>query len=328
MNIEQRVCRAERKLEKFEDPDWTVDGARRATVPLVELETLWINTGTLCNIECVNCYIDSSPRNDALVYITAAEVGCFLDEIEGEGLATREIGFTGGEPFMNPDILAMLGDALGRGYEVLVLTNAMKPMLRPRLRHGLEDLRERYGARLTLRVSLDHYTRALHEKERGGDTWAKALEGLDWLSGHGFRLAIAGRTCWGEDEARERQGYADLIAKHGWRIDPTDHSELVLLPEMDEAIDVPEITTACWDLLGKDPSDIMCAKSRMVVKRKGASRPTVLPCTLIVFNEAFDMGPTLKAAAAADGGMFRDGEVKLCHAHCSKFCVLGGGSCS
>ncbi|HET7852808.1 MAG TPA: 4Fe-4S cluster-binding domain-containing protein, partial [Methyloceanibacter sp.] len=94
--------------KKFRDPDWTASGERRAQVPLQALRTLWINTGSLCNIECRNCYIESSPENDRLAYIDRTEVASFLDEIEREALPTREIGFTGGEPFMNPDILAML----------------------------------------------------------------------------------------------------------------------------------------------------------------------------------------------------------------------------
>ena len=73
---------------------------------------------------------------------------------------------------------------------------------------------------------------------------------------------------------------------------------------------------------------MMCASSRMVVKRRGAAAPTVLPCTLIPYDPAFEMGTTLAQASAADGGMFATGAVKLCHPHCSKFCVLGGGSCS
>ena len=66
----------------------------------------------------------------------------------------------------------------------------------------------------------------------------------------------------------------------------------------------------------------------MIVKRQGAERPTVVPCTLIPYDAAFEMGATLADAAVAHGGMFADGAVKLCHPHCSKFCVLGGGSCS
>ena len=35
---------------------------------------MWINTGTLCNITCAHCSIESSPRNDALADIAAREV--------------------------------------------------------------------------------------------------------------------------------------------------------------------------------------------------------------------------------------------------------------
>lgn len=97
---------------------------------------------------------------------------------------------------------------------------------------------------------------------------------------------------------------------------------------MDERADVPEITEDCWRILGKSPKDVMCASSRMVVKRKGAEAPVVLPCTLLPYDPAFEMGATLAQAARADGFMFEAGAVKLCHPHCAKFCVLGGGSCS
>ena len=69
------------KAGKFRDPDWTAGGEPRASVALEALRTLWINTGSLCNIECRNCYIDSSPVNDRLAYISRAEAAAFLDEI-------------------------------------------------------------------------------------------------------------------------------------------------------------------------------------------------------------------------------------------------------
>jgi len=313
---------------KFSDPDVTAAGEPRARVELAALRTLWINTGSLCNITCRNCYIESSPENDRLSYITRAEASAYLDEIARDRWPVREIGFTGGEPFMNPDIVAMLGDALARGFSVLVLTNAMQPMLRPHLRERLPALRDAYGARLTIRVSLDHYSEALHDTERGPGAFNKTIEGIDWLAREGFTLALAGRTCWGETETDARNGYAALIAERAWPVDPHDPAALVLFPEMDEHADVPEITEACWSLLGKDPGDMMCASSRMVVKRKGAAAPVVLPCTLLPYDPAFEMGETLEEAARADGGMFANGTVKLCHVHCAKFCVLGGGSCS
>jgi uncharacterized Fe-S cluster-containing radical SAM superfamily protein len=313
---------------KFRDPDWTATGERRAKVPLEALRTLWINTGSLCNIECRNCYIESSPENDRLVYMTRAEVAGFLDEIERDGLPTRVVGFTGGEPFMNPDIIEMLEDTLRRGFSVLVLTNAMQPMRRQRICSGLLALRAAHGDGLVIRVSLDHYGKTLHEEERGPDTYDKTIEGIDWLAQNGFALALAGRTYSGESEVSLRDGYRRLAAERGWPIDADDPFQLVLFPEMDVSADVPEITTSCWGILHKSPSDVMCASSRMVVKRKGAAYPVVLPCTLLPYDPAFEMGATLAEAARADGGMFDHGAVKLCHPHCAKFCVLGGGSCS
>ncbi|MFN0302336.1 MAG: radical SAM protein, partial [Burkholderiales bacterium] len=115
---------------KFVDPFVTAKGERRARITLGSLDTLWINTGTLCNLACSNCYIESSPKNDRLAYISAAEASAYLDEIAALGWPTREIGFTGGEPFMNPEIVPMLESALARGFSVLVLTNAMKPLHR------------------------------------------------------------------------------------------------------------------------------------------------------------------------------------------------------
>ncbi|MBS0242469.1 MAG: radical SAM protein, partial [Proteobacteria bacterium] len=290
--------------------------------------TVWFNTGTLCNITCSNCYIDSSPSNDRLAYITAAEVCSFLEELSRVSPATREIGFTGGEPFMNPEFIGILSETLSRGFDVLVLTNGMQPMQRAHIKRRLIALKDRYGAQLRLRVSLDHFTAELHEAERGPNTFAKAIAGIAWLNESGFEIAIAGRTCWNESESEERNGYAALVARHGWRIDPANPKQLMLLPEMDGSSDVPEITTACWGILNKSPSQMMCATSRMIVKRKGASAPVVLPCTLLPYEPAFEMGATLIEAAAADGGMFANGAVKLCHQHCAKFCVLGGGSCS
>ncbi len=146
--------------------------------------------------------------------------------------------------------------------------------------------------RLVMRVSLDHYSRELHDTERGEGSFAKTVEGIDWLAREGFALALAGRTCWGESEAEARAGYAALIAERGWIVDAYDRAALVLFPEMDERAEVPEITEACWGILGKHPSQVMCSSSRMVVKRKGAARPVVLPCTLLPYDPAFEMGAT------------------------------------
>ena len=310
---------AGRPLAKFTNPEWTACGAPRAHVALDALRTLWFNTGTLCNIECRNCYIHSSPSNDALAYLSLAEVEAYLDEIAVLGLPTDEIGFTGGEPFLNPDFPAMVEAALKRGHRVLVLTNAMRPMMRPRPRTALIDLAARYPGHLVLRISLDHYSAERHDAERGAGSFAMSLVGMRWLHDQGIRMTVAGRTIWGEAEHQARAGFARLFADEGFAIDAQDPGACVLFPEMDEAAEVPEISTGCWDLLGKRPKDAMCASSRMVVKRRGADRPVVLACTLLAYDERFELGATLTDAATS---------VALNHPHCAKFCVLGGASCS
>ena len=302
---------------KFQDPQWTLAGAPRASVRLSALRTLWVNTGTLCNITCTGCYIESSPRNDRLVWFPPEDLVVCLTQAAGAGKPLEEIGFTGGEPFMHPQIIHLLRMALETGCRVLVLTNAMKP-----LHHHLAAvtvLAKQYAGQLTLRVSLDHYTQAGHEAVRGPGSWQPAVWGLTGLAKAGVRLALACRMPAGETETQVRSGFAALCQQMGIPLDVQDRRALVLFPEMDETQPVPEISTACWDLLGKSPDQMMCASSRMVVRRRGAGHLSVIACTLLPYDPRFDLGPSLTDAAA---------DVPLNHPHCAKFCVLGGAACS
>ncbi|HRW30356.1 MAG TPA: hypothetical protein P5227_10185, partial [Emcibacteraceae bacterium] len=101
--------------------------------------------------------------------------------------------------------------------------------------------------------------------------------------------------------------------------DAIDPHKLILFPEMDLQKDVVEITTACWGILNVNPENMMCATSRMVVKHKGADRPAIMACTLLAYDQQFNMGDTLSSARQ---------DVSLNHPFCSTFCVLGGASCS
>jgi hypothetical protein len=301
---------------KFEHPEITAKGERRARVSLNKLETLWFNTGTLCNITCRNCYIESSPKNDRLVYLTLADVTSYLDEIRADQLPVKMIGFTGGEPFMNRDILPILRATLWRGFETLVLTNAMRPMMRHR--NELVALREPFGQLLRFRVSLDDHREAIHDGERGKGSFAKSLEGLRFLSACGFQIEVAGRRLGNEPEDVARAGYRALFAREGIAVDSDDPVQLVIFPEMVADANPPEITEACWGILKKNPDDVMCASARMVVRRRDAAAPAVVACTLIAYDDRFELGRTLKEASRA---------VPLNHRYCATFCVLGGAAC-
>lgn len=307
----------DRVVGKFTDPRVTAKGEPRAFVPFDGLSTLWFNTGTLCNIACHNCYIGSSPTNDALVYLKRDEVQRFLSEALASGRPPAEIGFTGGEPFMNPDLIGMLDDCLTAGLRVLVLTNAMKPMQNKAA--AFLALNQRFPGRLSVRVSIDHYERALHEQLRGAGTWQPAIKGLNWLVANGFDIAVAGRMVWAEPAESLREGFAQFFHSQRWPIDANDPARLVLFPEMDADAPVPEISVGCWSILGTRPADMMCSSSRMVVRHRGAERASVVSCTLLPYDQRFDMGATLQEAARA---------VVLNHSHCARFCVLGGASCN
>ena len=299
---------------KFKNPKFTADGSDRAFVEAEKIKTLWFNTGTLCNIECKNCYIESSPKNDRLVYLTFDEVKNFIDEAIEKNLGTQEIGFTGGEPFMNKDIIKMIEYSLSKGLKTLVLSNAMKPML-----NRVEEIKKVNHKNLTIRVSIDHYEKSKHEEIRGKNTYDIMMKGLKWLDENDFNYALATRLLWNETEEELRKNFGIFVKNNHLKLNTNSKQELVTFAEMDESVDTPEITTSCWEILKKDPKDIMCSSSRMVVRKKGLKNPSVIACTLLPYDEEFDLGQTLTNSLQ---------KIYLNHKHCSKFCVLGGSSCS
>ena len=299
---------------KFNNLTLTADGKARAFIEAKNLKTLWFNTGTLCNLTCKNCYIESSPTNDRLSYLNFDEYLKFMIEAKEEGLNLLEIGFTGGEPFLNKDFTKMLNHSVQQDVEVLVLTNAMKPMLNKR-----SEILNLNKDKLTFRISIDHVDQKKHEKIRGQNSYKPMIEGVKWLRDNNFKMSLATRLMWGESEEQIRKKFKEFIIKYELPINASSTKDLVTFTEMDVKQDTPEITTECWSILNKNPESVMCSSSRMVVKKKGKEKPSVIACTLLPYDEAFDLGPTLKESMQ---------RIYLNHPHCSKFCVLGGSSCS
>ncbi len=134
------------------------------------------------------------------MYLSAAEVAAFLDEAEALGAPVETVGFTGGEPFMNRALPAMLVDVLARPCRLtaIVRTNAMAPLGQKRA--TLLARRDRFGPeRLILRVSLDHLRADRHDLERGPGSFVNAMEGLAWLAREGFTVHVAGRAGFTEE---------------------------------------------------------------------------------------------------------------------------------
>ncbi|MBD66643.1 MAG: radical SAM protein [Halobacteriovoraceae bacterium] len=301
--------------QKFVEQKKTAKGEQRAFVELSEYKTLWFNTGTLCNLACENCYIESTPTNDRLVYLTAQDIQPYLDEVRDHQYPVSMIGLTGGEPFLNPNIREILTLILERGFDLLVLTNANRVLKRHQ--DSLLALKKRFGQNLHLRVSLDHFTAEVHDQERGAGAFKRTCDQLKWLYDHGFNISLASRSLKDEGPEQALAGHKKLLDDLDIHIDLQE--KIVIFPEMQSGRDVPEITTACWDILNKSPEQQMCASERMIVKRKGEDQTVVMPCTLLAYDDQFILGNNLRAS---------EKKVYLNHRFCAEFCVLGGASCS
>ena len=180
-------------------------------------------------------------------------------------------------------------------------------------------LNKQYPNKLFLRVSLDHYTRAIHEQERSKGTFDRTLEQVKWLYDNGFQVSIAGRSLTNESVNDALGGYQQLLQENDINIKLVHGNNIIIFPEMIQDESVPEITTECWGILNKTPEMQMCSNERMIVKRKDKKKTIVMPCTLLAYDEQFELGNTLKDAKE---------RVQLNHVFCAKFCVLGGASCS
>ena len=235
--------------------------------------------------------MDSSPTNDALAYLTLPDVAGYLDQIAELDLPVQEIAFTGGEPFMNRDLPSMLGSALERGYRVLVLTNAMKPLLNkrpaprgpgPALCCPALDPSRLHGS-LHAGQARGHPGRGLVEAHARGAQVAGRERLLAWPS--------PGAPAGGRARATPAPATPGCSPTRTSPWTPMTRAVMVLFPEMDETADVPEITVSCWDILGVAPETMMCATSRMVIKRKGAVSPVVVPCTPVALRPPVRNGP-------------------------------------
>lgn len=157
------------------------------TAPFHHLQALWFQlTGTLCNLECVHCFIACSPTNQRLKFLAPETVYRYLDEAEQHGV--REIYFTGGEPFLHKHILPILERSL-HVAATTVLTNGT--LITPPVADTLSALHTEARYSLEIRVSLDDVDEAANDAVRGKGALAKALRALRLLQERGLVPIVA-----------------------------------------------------------------------------------------------------------------------------------------
>jgi len=155
-------------------------------VALRSLDTLWFQVGgTVCNLACTHCFVSCSPTNHTHEFLSLEQVRRYLGE--ASRLGVREYYFTGGEPFLNPEMESILEATLAVG-PASVLTNGL--LLDPARCARLRALAEAAEYSLDLRVSMDGYDAESNDPIRGAGTFERILAGVRNLHDAGLNPVI------------------------------------------------------------------------------------------------------------------------------------------
>ncbi|HVG07040.1 MAG TPA: radical SAM protein [Thermoanaerobaculia bacterium] len=259
---------------------------RAPRVELKSLDTLWFQVGgTVCNLACTHCFISCSPTNHTHEFMPLGQVQAYLGE--ASRLGVREYYFTGGEPFLNPDMEAILEATLEVG-PATVLTNGL--LLDPARCARLKEMERRSDYSLDFRVSLDGYDAATNDPIRGEGTFERILRGVRNLAEAGLNPVITvTEVCReaGTDAGKER--FFQLLRSLG-----IGRPRLKILPvfqigaeaerggayESWQRLRQGEVPEGAWDHL-------QCSGCRMVTDQG------VWVCPILVNEPSARMGETL-----------------------------------
>jgi MoaA/NifB/PqqE/SkfB family radical SAM enzyme len=260
--------------------------------PLAELghlDELWFQVGgTVCNLECRHCFISCSPHNHSFGFLDLAAVRAAL--AESVGLGVKEYYFTGGEPFLNRDMVAILEETLRYG-PATVLTNGT--VLRPEWLRRLRAAEEASTYSLEFRVSIDGYTAEDNDPLRGAGTFERILRGIRLLVEHGFLPIITvTRTRDDQDDAALVDGFVRLLKAIGY-----DRPRLKVLPTLRIGAEAnrqrgyyPEERVTAEMMDGFDAGSLLCQHSRVVTDRG------VFVCPILLEAPDARLGDTLAEA--------------------------------
>ena len=256
------------------------------SVPLLALDTVWFQVaGTLCNLSCNHCFITCGPTNRRHEMMSRAETRPYLDE--ALALGVRDFYFTGGEPFLNRELLPILEDALAIAPST-VLTNAT--LIHAAQAASLRALEEGSRYSLEMRVSLDGLDPASNDALRGEGSFAEALAGLRELSKAGFDPIVTVAQTWSDaDDAAMRARFHDTLRDVGLA-----RPRVKVLPMFRvgrEAVRThgygARERLTLEDVEGFDMQKLQCSTSRMVTSRG------VYVCPILIDSDDARLGPTL-----------------------------------
>ena len=282
-----------------------------------QMDDLWFMTGSRCNLSCSHCYVSSSPTNDTLEQLSFQEVKTLVEEGLNHGL--KHVYFTGGEPFINKDIMKILSFCLKRA-NVTVLTNATYSL--KRCIKELSDLKDGSEYQLKLRISFDHFIEEKHDEIRGKGSFALTLKNTKELIRRGFIPII---TCSavvfeGSDitEKEVVDGFLNLFeGRVEVKILPFNLEMGSNLQRITKLTKTAKITEECMKVPGVVEENFQCHNGRTIQKIGGKLR--IYPCPIIYNEPDFEMGDDLRES-------FK--RTYLNHKSCFDFCYKSGGKCT
>ena len=235
-------------------------------VPLDSLDTVWFQVaGTRCNLSCTHCFISCHPKNDSFGFLSLAAVRERL--AEAERLGVREFYFTGGEPFLNKEMVPILEATLAVG-PATVLTNGTVLKDDWLVRLAAAEAAGPYS--LEFRVSIDGPDAATNDPVRGAGTFAKALAGVGRLVAHGFLPILTMTRIWDDaDDLAVMRSFTERLREVGY-----ERPRIKLLPRL--KIGAEAERTAGYDtfervthamMAGFDRSQLVCSSARCVSDR-------------------------------------------------------------
>ncbi|MDQ5857290.1 MAG: radical SAM protein [Acidobacteriota bacterium] len=255
-------------------------------MPSVSLDTLWFQVaGTICNLACTHCFISCSPTNHSHEMLTLAQVQARL--AEAVPLGVREYYFTGGEPFLNPEIFPILEETLRQG-PASVLTNGL--FLTPDRCHRLRELFDASDYSLDVRVSIDGYTPAVNDPIRGAGTFEKILRGIANLADAGINPVVTvTEACDEAGTAEGRRHFLDWMRSIGISRPRLKVLSLFRIGEEEHRLRAYE----SWESLRgrhlavEEAERLQCSSCRMVTSRG------VYVCPILIDEPRAMMGETL-----------------------------------
>jgi molybdenum cofactor biosynthesis enzyme MoaA len=301
-------------LTSAQSDTWLVtpNGEPRGYISTHDLKELWFHTGTRCNLACDFCLEGSSPSDKRLQSPKLGDITPYIDE--ALRLGTQQFSFTGGEPMLIKDMVAILKYA-SQYKPCLVLTNGTAPLLKRLL--ALIELGTTPHP-IAFRISLDSPDAKVHNEGRGKGQFEEALVGMRKLHQSGFPVSVARHMKQGENLEQVTDQYQAVFKLNGL---PEDIN-MVAFPDFlppGSLPNVPHITEHCMTTYQTQEQRraFMCASSRMLIKKDGKMQ--VYACTLVDDDEDYDLGANLSASL--------ERKISMKHHRCYS-CFAFGASCS